>query len=310
MNLIQKTNFKFMEKRVYAILLSAILIVVSALAISFIGLNFGIDFTGGTVVEVGYEEPVKLNPIRETLYAAGFEDFELQYFGTVKDVVIRLVPTDTGEHAELSTMLLNELRKDGVKVEIRRVEFVGPKVGEELREDGGLALLYALLGILIYVAFRFEYRFAFGAVIALLHDVILTIGFFSLTGIAFDLSVLAAILAVIGYSLNDTIVVYDRIRENFLKQKKRIEADNIINNSINLTLARTLVTSLTTLLVLTALLTFGGEGIAPFTIAMIVGVIVGTYSSIYVAGASLLFFGLKPEDMKPVKKEGEKFGKV
>lgn len=307
MRLLKDTNIDFIGKSRLAVGLSLVAISVSLIAVFMRGLNFGVDFTGGTVVEVGYPQAVELGAIRDRLHAAGFEDSEVQYFGTAKDVIIRLMPIETAARSELSNALLNELRRDDPEVELRRVEFVGPKVGEELRESGGLALLYALFGILIYVAFRFEYRFAFGAVIALVHDVVLTVGFFSLTAIDFDLSVLAAILAVIGYSLNDTIVVYDRIRESFVRPKRH-NAEDIINAAINRTLARTLVTSLTTLLVLSVLLILGGEGIAPFSIAMIVGVLVGTYSSVYIAGYSLLVFGLTKEDMQPVKKEGEEFG--
>ncbi len=309
MRFIRDTKIQFMRyRRLYAGI-SLTLFIISIALISLRGLNFGVDFTGGIVVELGYPETVELEQIRNRLSIAGFEEFEAQHFGSGKDVVVRLAPDDTRRQSDLSDFMLRELRHDEPAVQLRRVEFVGPKVGEELREDGGLALLYALIGILVYVAFRFEYRFAFGAVIALVHDVVLTLGFFSLTAINFDLSVLAAMLAVIGYSLNDTIVVYDRIRENFLKQKKALP-EKIVNLSINRTLARTLITSLTTLMVLVALLVFGGEGIAPFTIAMMAGVIIGTYSSIYIAGAALLMFGLSGKDMAVVKKEGEEFGRV
>jgi len=220
-------------------------------------------------------------------------------------VLVRLAPRDDVDSAELSTKAFAALNEaaDGT-AELRRVEFVGPQVGDELTEDGGLAMLYALVGILIYVALRFEYRFAVGSVIALIHDVVITIGIFALFQIEFDLPVLAAVLAVIGYSLNDTIVVYDRIRENFRKMRKGTSMQ-IVNTSLNQTLARTLVTSFTTLLVLIALFVFGGEIIHGFALALIIGVVVGTYSSIYVASTAVLQLGVSKADLMPVKKEGE-----
>ncbi len=309
MQLLGDTNLEFIGKRKLALGISLALVLVSLASLALRGLNFGVDFTGGTIIEVGYREAVALDDVRARLAGAGLEKASVQHFGGVKDVLIRAALDESIAQSELSNRVLEELRRDG-DVKLRRVEFVGPRVGEELREDGGLAMLYALIGILLYVAFRFEYRFAVGAVIALIHDVLLTVGFFSVTGIEFDLSVLAAILAVIGYSLNDTIVVYDRIRENFLKIKRRTGAkvDSIVNFAINRTLARTLVTSMTTMLVLVALFALGSEVIRGFTVAMMVGVVVGTYSSVYVAGASLLFLGLRVENMMQVKKEGEEFG--
>ena len=309
MRLIHATNIRFMAHRRWCARVSLVLVIASVALLVLRGLNFGVDFTGGIVVEMGYPQAADLEAIRSRLDSAGFTEFEVQRFGSATDVVVRLAPSVTRDQSGLSETMLQTLRQDVATVELRRVEFVGPKVGAELREDGGLALLYALIGILIYVAFRFEYRFAFGAIIALAHDVVLTLGFFALTAIAFDLSVLAAILAVIGYSLNDTIVVYDRIRENFLK-KNTAPPEKIVNVSINHTLARTLITSLTTLMVLVALLIFGGEGVVPFAMAMIAGVVIGTYSSIYIAGAALLMFGLSGKDMAVIKKEGEGFGKV
>ena len=308
MRIIQNTKIQFMQQYKLFGWISIGLIVLSIAVILTRGLNFGVDFTGGVVLELKYPEAADLEQIRVQVKTAGFEDFEVQYFGSAKDVVVRLSP-ENNNSAQVSEILLGELRKLNAGVQMSRVEFVGPKVGEELREDGGLALLYALFGILVYVAFRFEYRFAFGSIIALVHDVVLTLGFFSLTGLQFDLSVLAAILAVIGYSLNDTIVVYDRIRENFVRYRKQT-TEGVINQSLNQTLSRTLITSMTTLLVLFALLVFGGEGILSFTAAMIVGVVVGTYSSIYIAGTSLMLLGIKTDDMQVVKKEGEEFGKV
>ncbi len=299
-----RTEIDFMAKRTIAVAASLILIALSIVALAIRGLNFGIDFTGGTLIEMGYPEPVKLPEVRETLSQAGFDRAVVQHFGTSHDILIRLAPQEGQNTAELSNRVVEVLRDSASgSVDLRRVEFVGPQVGEELREDGGLAMLYALVGILIYVALRFEYRFSFGSVIALVHDVILTIGFFSLTQIEFDLTVLAAILAVIGYSLNDTIVVYDRIRENFRKMRKA-NTIKVINTSINNTLARTLTTSFTTLLVLFALFFLGGEVIHSFALALIVGVVVGTYSSIYVASTSVIILGVSKADLMPVKKEG------
>ncbi len=310
MRLLSQTSFDFMEKRRLALIVSSVLLVASVASIAVRGLDFGVDFTGGTVMEVGYEQAAALEDVRSHLVASGIESATVQHFGSAREVLIR-VPLDDGlAQAELSNRILDALRQGG-EVALRRVEFVGPRVGEELREDGGFAMLYALVGILLYVAFRFEYRFAFGAVVALVHDVAITIGFFSLTGIEFDLSVLAAVLAVIGYSLNDTIVIYDRIREGFMKLRKRtgVQPESLVNTAINRTLARTLVTSLTTMFVVIALFLFGSEVIRGFTIAMMVGIVVGTYSSVYIAGASLLFLGLRTESMMPVKKEGEEFGR-
>jgi len=294
-------NIDFLGKRKIAWIISAILIVVSVASLATRGLNLGIDFTGGTLVEVGYPDAVELDPIRSALEAESFNDAIVQHFGTAKDVLIRLPSSENANAAELSDQVLAALSSTG-DPSMRRVEFVGPQVGEELRDDGGLAVLYALFGILIYVALRFEYRFSFGAVAALIHDVVLTVGFFSITQAAFDLTVLAAVLAVIGYSLNDTIVVFDRIRENFRKMRKATSLE-VINDSINQTISRTLVTSMTTLLVLLALFFIGGEVIHSFALALIVGVIVGTYSSIYIASSMLVVLNVTSEDMIPEEKD-------
>ncbi|NOR52097.1 MAG: protein translocase subunit SecF [Gammaproteobacteria bacterium] len=300
----QETQFKFMDGRKVAMIFSAILLLVSIGSLITNSLNWGIDFTGGTLIEVGYPEAVELKPIRQVLDNAGFGDAIVQHFGTASDVLIRIAPRADASSASLSDQVVLTLRDQNSGVEMRRQEFVGPQVGEELTEDGGLAMLYALIGILIYVAMRFEYRFAIGSVAALMHDVIITIGFFALFKIEFDLTVLAAILAVIGYSLNDTIVVFDRIRENFRKLRKG-SSEDVVNRSLNQTLARTLVTSFTTLLVLIALFIFGGKLIHGFATALIIGVVIGTYSSIYVASASALALGISKEDLMPVEKEGE-----
>ena len=298
------TSVDFMARRRLALVVSSTLIVIALASFIVRGMNFGIDFTGGTLVELGYRDAVALPTLRTTLAEAGFEDAVVQHFGTTRDVLIRLAPRADVSKAELSTRLLQAIGQDGAEdPELRRVEFVGPQVGEELTEQGGLAMLIALAAILVYVAFRFEYRFALGSVAALVHDVVITIGVFSLLGLEFDLSVLAAVLAVIGYSLNDTIVVFDRIRENFRKVRKGTSVD-IVNRSLNQTLTRTLMTSFTTLIVLVTLFLFGGGQIRGFALTLIIGVIVGTYSSIYVASSTILALGVSKADLMPVKKEG------
>ena len=302
-----KKDFTYdcLGKRKRAMALSLALIAATLISLATMRLNFGIDFTGGTLVEVGYEQPVELAPVREALAAADFDAAMVQHFGTSRDVLVRLAPHEEIAPAELSNHAFQALQQAAEGgVELRRVEFVGPQVGDELTEDGGLAMLYALFGILVYVALRFEYRFAVGAVIALVHDVVITIGVFSLFQIEFDLPVLAAVLAVIGYSLNDTIVVYDRIRENFRKMRKGSTIE-IINRSLSQTLSRTLVTSSTTLMVLLALFFVGGEIIHGFALALILGVVIGTYSSIYVASTALVMLGVSKEDLLPPEKEGE-----
>lgn len=298
-------NINFMAQRRLWLVVSALLIIGSIFMLATRGLNFGIDFTGGTVIEVGYPQPVELEQVREQLEAGGYGRAIVQYFGTSQDILIRLAPREGENTADLSNEVLRVLRAGAEGgVDMRRVEFVGPQVGEELREQGGLAMLYALFGILIYVALRFEWRFSVGAVLALAHDVIITLGIFSLLQKEFDLSVLAAVLAVIGYSLNDTIVVYDRIRENFRKLRKE-NAEQVMNKAVNQMLSRTIITSGTTLLVLLALFFLGGAVINGFALALIIGVVVGTYSSIYIAAALALSMGVDRSVMLPVKKEGE-----
>ena len=288
----------FVNKRKYALVFSALLLIVSIISLGLQGLKLGIDFTGGTLIEVGYQQTADLEDIRTKLASANFTGTNVQYFGSDTEVLIHLEPQSISS-AKLSTSIIQML---GEGIDVRRVEFVGPKVGEELTNDGGLALLYALIGILIYVAFRFEYRFALGSITALIHDVIITLGVFSILQIEFDLTVLAAILAVIGYSLNDTIVVFDRIRENFLSTR-HIEPVPIVNDALNQTLTRTLMTSLTTLIVLLALFYLGGEVIHSFAGALIIGVVIGTYSSIFVASSMILALGISKEDMLPSEKE-------
>ncbi|MDB2589543.1 protein translocase subunit SecF [Candidatus Thioglobus sp.] len=291
-------SIDFVGKRTYAIIFSTMLIALSIFSLTTNGLKLGIDFTGGTLIEVGYQQSADLSEVRATMAEAGFNRANVQYFGSTNEILIRLEPQSISS-AKLSTKIIQLLGSD---VDIRRVEFVGPKVGEELTNDGGLAMLYALIGILIYVAFRFEYRFALGSISALIHDVIITLGFFSLFQFEFDLTVLAAVLAVIGYSLNDTIVVFDRIRENFLSTR-HVDPATIINGALNQTLSRTIMTSLTTLLVLVALFFLGGEIIHSFAMALLIGVLIGTYSSIYVASSMILAMGITKEDMLPSEKE-------
>jgi len=281
--------------------LSILAIVISIAALSTRGLNFGIDFTGGVLLEVGYLEAADLPQIRQSLALEGFGEAQVQNFGTARDVMIRLLPREGMDSSQLGEEILQVLRASGVDVSLRRVEFVGPQVGEELTESGGLAMLFALLMILGYIMLRFQWKFAVGAVAALVHDVIITLGIFSAFQIPFDLSVLAAILAVIGYSLNDTIVLFDRIRENF-RRMRRGTAEAIMNSSINQILGRTLITSMTTLLVLIALVWLGGEAVRGFATALIIGVLVGTYSSIYTAGATALALQVSPVDLMPPKK--------
>lgn len=302
------TNIDFMVKRKLAMMFSMLLIVISIGSLATRGLNLGIDFTGGTLIEVGYSEAADIAAIRGVLDEAGYGDATAQNFGTPRDVLVRLAPREGLDSAELSNKVFVALSEAAPgNVDLRRVEFVGPQVGEELTESGGLAMLYAMFGILIYVSLRFEYRFSLGAVAALMHDVILTLGGFSILQLNFDLPVLAALLAVIGYSLNDSIVVFDRIRENFRKMRKGTPV-GIVNTSLNQMLSRTLITSLTTLLVLLALFFLGGEIIHGFAMALIIGVVVGTYSSIYVASTTALALGISKSDLAPVKKEGQEVG--
>lgn len=299
----QLGNINFMGQRRIAMFISITLVLISVVSLVVNKLNVGIDFTGGTLIEVGYEQGVTLEPIRNNLAAAGFNDATVQHFGSSKDVMVRLVPKDEQNKAELSTQVVSILSDiQGKPVDVRRVDFVGPQVGEELTEDGGLAVVYALIAILIYVSLRFEYRFSFGAVTALIHDVVITLGMFSLFQFEFDLSVLAAILAVIGYSLNDTIVVFDRVRENFRIIRKKTP-EEVINISINQTFSRTIMTSLTTLLVLLSLFFLGGEVIHSFALALIIGVVVGTYSSIFVASTTTLALGISKADLIVPEKE-------
>ena len=320
-------HINFLGKRKIAMVFSLILIVISLASLAIRGLTFGIDFTGGTLVEVAYQDTVAIDDVRKTLSTAGFDDAVVQYFGTAKDVMIRVPLKEDMKGAQVSEKIMLSLHESSsefvtdtdpiskeqtcsangqqqvCKVQMQRVEFVGPQVGDELATQGGLAMLYALFGILAYVAFRFEWRFAVGSVVALVHDVLITIGVFSVFQLEFTLTVLAALLAVIGYSLKDTIVVFDRIRENFRKMRKETP-EVIMNLSINQTLPRTILTSLTTLLVLVSLFIFGGDIIHNFSVALILGVVIGTYSSIFIASPTVLMLGVSRENLLKVKTEG------
>jgi preprotein translocase subunit SecF len=304
-----KNNIDFMRLRKPAMMLSGVLMLLSLISLFTLKLNVGIDFTGGSIIEVGYQQAVELEPIRNALANQGFGDAIVQHFGSASEVLIRLVPDVDKDKAELSSEIIGLLQAaNDAEIDVRRVDFVGPQVGEELTEDGGLAVLYALIAILIYVAFRFEYRFSLGAVAALVHDVLITLGIFSVLQLDFNLSVLAAILAVIGYSLNDTIVVFDRVRENFRKIRKKTSLE-VINISVNQTISRTLMTSFTTLLVLLSLFFLGGEVIHAFAMALIIGVLVGTYSSIYVATTAALLLGISRSDLLLPDKEGDEMAR-
>ncbi len=298
----EKTSINFLGpgRRKVALAVSALLVIVSLGSLYKNGLEFGIDFTGGVLLEVGYDQPADLEAIRGNLAGAGFEDAQVQLFGRETDVLVRLPPQ--GDTSEVVRQRLQDtLAAGGQQIDLRRVETVSAQVGSELAEKGALAMVVALLMIFVYVMIRFQWKFSAGAVAALAHDAIVTVGFFSIFGLPFDLTVVAAVLAVIGYSLNDTVVAFDRIRENFLNLRG-VSAEEAMNISINEMLARTLITGLTTLLVLIALLMLGGESIAPFSIALIVGIIVGTYSSIYTASATALMLDVSPQDLiEPIK---------
>lgn len=306
MEIFNKTSkINFLEWRLYAAILSIFLIAAGAGSFAKNGLNLGIDFTGGTLLEVNYQQPADLASIRAALAEAGYDKATVQNFGSARDVMVRLPLGENTSSAKLSQEVMLTLQANNPDVEQRRVEFVGPQFGRELAGKGSLALLYALGIVMLYVAFRFEWKFGVGSVVALVHDVLITVGAFAVMQIEFSLPVLAAVLAVIGYSLNDTIVVFDRIRENFRKMRET-DTVKIMNASVNQTLPRTILTSVTTLLVLCALLFFGGEVLRGFSIALIIGVLVGTYSSIFVASPIVLALGVSKDDLIPevVEKEG------
>ncbi|HYN78351.1 MAG TPA: protein translocase subunit SecF [Lamprocystis sp. (in: g-proteobacteria)] len=294
----------YMSQRWTALIFSGVLITIILISLAVQGLNYGLDFTGGTVIEVGYQEPTDIAGIRGELEAAGLTGITVQHFGSTRDVLLRIPPTGETNNAALSQKVFDTLSAAaGGKAELRRVEFVGPQVGEELTEQGGLAVLYSIFGILIYVALRFEWRFSVGAVAATLHDAIICLGVFSIFQLEFDLNVLASILTVIGYSLNDTIVIFDRVRENFRKIRKGSPLD-IMNQSVNETMSRTIITAGTVFLVVVALYLFGGETLRGFSLVMIVGVISGTFSTIYIASNVAVLLGVSRHDLMPIPKEG------
>ena len=297
-------RFRFMQFRKIASIVSITIFVISVLSLGFRGLSLGLDFSGGTLLEITYEEPVSLESIRSTLEKNGYPDSQVVNFGTNLDVLIKVADQDG--NSSVGENIFNVLNSEGFAGEIKRVEFVGPQVGAELRDQGGLGMLVALFMILMYVAFRFQYKFGLGAVAALLHDVVIILGLFSIFAWDFDLTVLAALLAVIGYSLNDTIVVSDRIRENF-RTERVLEPIDMVDLSLHQPLGRTIKTSLTTLLVLFALFIFGGELIRGFSLALILGVLIGTYSSIYVVANMLLSMNLTQEDLAVPEPEGADF---
>jgi len=297
-------NIPFMRFRIMASIFSLSLLVISVASLGLRGLNFGLDFSGGTLIEVSYEEAADLSKVRDLMTNNGFDDFQVVNFGSNSDVLIKVADKDG--NSQLGDIIFNFLQEADSKTELKRIEFVGPQIGSELRDQGGLGMLVALGMILLYVAFRFQYKFALGAVTALAHDVLIILGLFSIFAWDFDLTVLAALLAVIGYSLNDTIVVSDRIRENF-RGERGFEPEEIVNRSLNQTLSRTLITSFTTLLVLFALFFFGGEMIRGFSQALIIGVLVGTYSSIYVVANMLLALSITQDDMAIPEPEGVEF---
>jgi preprotein translocase subunit SecF len=304
MRAIKLPNLDFLSQRRKALVLSGILMVVSLLSLVIFGLNRGLDFTGGTLIEIGYKAPVDLAEVRSALSEGGFGNVMVQQFGTTRDVLLRIPPVGEVNDAELSQRVLSALNAAAPdQVEVRRVEFVGPQVGKELAEQSGLAVLFSIMGILAYVAMRFEWRFSVGAVAATVHDAVLILGIFSLFQIDFDLNVLAAVLTVIGYSLNDTIVVFDRVRENFRKNRKG-SALEIMNQSVNETMSRTIITAGTVLLVVVALYLFGGETLRGFSLALIIGVVSGTYSTIYIASATAIMLGVSRSDLVRPPKEG------
>ena len=300
-------RFQFMKYRRMAAIASIAIFTISILSLGFRGLSLGLDFSGGTLVEVSYETPVDLESIRNTLIVNGYDDSQVVNFGSNLDVLIKVA--DQNGNSSIGDNIFQILEAEGFKGELKRVEFVGPQVGAELRDQGGLGMIVALFMILFYVAFRFQYKFALGAVAALGHDVVIILGLFSIFAWDFDLTVLAALLAVIGYSLNDTIVVSDRIRENF-RTERSMDPEEMVDLSLNQTLGRTIVTSFTTLLVLFALFIFGGEMIKGFSLALILGVLVGTYSSIYVVANMLMSLTLTQEDLAIPEPEGADFDEL
>jgi len=297
-------HIDFLSKRKLAFFFSGTLFLISILSFLTRGMDLGIDFTGGSVFEMHYNQSVDLDKMRSTLETQGFTDANLQHFGSSEDVLIRLKPVEGINQKELSEKILSVANSSQSQPgELRRVEFVGPQIGEELINDGGLALFFSFVGVMIYVSIRFEWKLSVGAIAALFHDTIITMGFFSVFGWEFDMTVLSAILALVGYSINDTIVVYDRIRETVRASRVKESMHDIVNQALNDTLSRTILTSLTVFLTLLALAFLGGKTIHGFAIAMLIGVVKGTYSSIYIASSLALTFGLSRQDLMPAEKD-------
>jgi preprotein translocase subunit SecF len=301
---LKETHIDFMSKDKLALSMSLVVLLICVASLLIQGLNLGLDFTGGTIIEAAYPAPVEIPAVREALTKAGFGDAQTQYFGTSSEVLMRIPPRTGLSSGDISGQVLDALKQvaGGAQAQIKRVEFVGPQVGNELFENGGLAMLFALIGILIYITLRFELKLALGTIAATVHDIVFTVGVFSVFQIEVDLTVLAAVLAVTGYSVNDTVVVLDRIRENFRKMRRESTRE-VMNASINQTLTRTIITSFVTFLAVTVLLIFGGPVLRGFSIAMLIGIAVGTYSSIYIASAGALQLGVRREDLLPKARE-------
>ena len=295
-------EYNFLSVRYVAMALSILLMLISLGSLITKGLNKGIDFTGGFLIEVSYQQAPTISQVRSDLAGGGFPEAIVQNFGGSKDLMIRILPREGIDNKAVGKQIIEILNNSSNKAELRGSEFIDPQVGEELTDQGGLAMIFALIMIMIYIIIRFQWKFSIGAVAALIHDVLITIGVFSFFQVSFDLAVLAAILAVIGYSLNDTIVIFDRIRENF-RLLRKTETLTILNKSINQTISRTVITSGTTLLVLSALYFIGGKSLEGFSLALIIGVIIGTYSSIYVATTSVFLLDVSTSDLLQVKKE-------
>ena len=297
-----KTTIKFLSIRRFTTILSMVLMVLSATSLVTRGLNPGIDFTGGFQIEVSFKEAPQIEQVRADLSRSGFEDAIVQNSGSATDLMIRIAPREGVDSRRVGNLIIEGVSQSSSSVELLSSEYVSAQVGEELTEQGGLAMIFALIMIMIYIVFRFQWKFSIGAVIALIHDVLISLGVFSFFQISFDLAVLAAILAVVGYSLNDTIVIFDRIRENF-RSMRRAETIEILNASITQTISRTMITSSTTLMVLLSLYFMGGQSLSGFSVALIIGVLIGTYSSIFVASTSIFYLDISTTDLLPSKRE-------
>jgi len=297
-----KKTINFLSVRRITTTLSITLMIFSLVSIITKGLNPGIDFTGGFQIEISYQQPPEIEDIRNNLSSAGFNDAIVQNSGSATDIMIRIAPREGLDSRTVGKLIIENLSQSSNSAELMSSEYVSAQVGEELTEQGGLAMIFALIMIMIYIVFRFQWKFSIGAVMALIHDVLITVGVFSFFQITFDLAVLAAILAVVGYSLNDTIVIFDRIRENF-RSMRRAETLDILNASITQTISRTMITSSTTLMVLLALYMMGGQSLEGFSLALIIGVLIGTYSSIFIASTSIFYLDISTSDLLPSKRE-------